>query len=80
MAVKVAGLTNDDFNNVFVTRWQFWLQGSDLDIDKSYLMGVDISSIGTYNHWSPLADYTSESLAKISDELPLPNGKKLVLP
>lgn len=28
MAVKVAGLTNDDSNNVFVTRWQFWLQGS----------------------------------------------------
>ena len=28
MATKVAGLTNDDSNNVFVTRWQFWLQGS----------------------------------------------------
>ena len=28
MATKVVGLTNDDSNNVFVTRWQFWLQGS----------------------------------------------------
>lgn len=28
MAAKVVGFTNDDFNNVFVTRWQFWLQGS----------------------------------------------------
>lgn len=28
MATKAAGLTNDDSNNVFVTRWQFWLQGS----------------------------------------------------
>lgn len=72
MAVKVAALTNDDDNNVFVTRWQFWLQGSDLDIDKSYIMGCDISSIGTYNHWSPLADYSTETLAKISDKLPLP--------
>lgn len=34
MAAKVVGFTNDDFNNVFVTRWQFWLQGSDLDIKK----------------------------------------------
>lgn len=43
-------------------------------------MGVDISSIGTYNHWSPLADYTSEARTKISDELPLPNQKVLVRP
>ena len=28
MATKAVGLTNDDSNNVFVTRWQFWLQGS----------------------------------------------------
>ena len=80
MATKVVGLTNDDSNNVFVTRWQFWLQGSDLDIDKTYLMGADISSIGTYNHWSPLADYTSPELAKLSDELPLPNGKAILAP
>lgn len=80
MATKVVGLTNDDSNNVFVTRWQFWLQGSDLDIDKTYLMGADISPIGTYNHWSPLADYTSPELAKLSDELPLPNGKIILAP
>jgi hypothetical protein len=30
-------------------------------------MGADISSIGAYNHWSPLADYTSPELAKLSD-------------
>ena len=52
----------------------------DLDIDKTYLMGVDISSIGTFNHWSPLADYTTRSLADISDQLPVPNGFELVLP
>ena len=78
MAAKVVGLTNDEKNNVFVNRWQFWLQGSDLDIDKSYLMGVNLSSTGFYNHWSPIADYTSEEAAKISDELPLPTGKMLV--
>jgi hypothetical protein len=52
----------------------------DLDIDKTYLMGADISPIGTYNHWSPLADYTSPELAKLSDELPLPNGKIILAP
>lgn len=78
MGTKVVALTNDDANNIFVTRWQFWLQGSDLDIDKSYLMGVDISSTGRYNHWSPLADYSSETLSNLSDKLPIPNGKTLV--
>ena len=43
-------------------------------------MGADISPIGTYNHWSPLADYTSPELAKLSDELPLPNGKVILAP
>ena len=43
-------------------------------------MGVDVSSIGTYNHWSPLADFTSSTLAKISDELPVPNGMIVTRP
>lgn len=73
MAMHVAALTNDESNNVFVSRWQFWLQGSDLDIDKSYMMGVNVSKIGIYDHWSPLADYRSASLARISDELPIPS-------
>jgi len=41
-------------------------------------MGVDISSIGTYNHWSPIADYTTTTLAKLSDQLPVPTGRTLV--
>lgn len=43
-------------------------------------MGVDVSSIGVFNHWSPLADYTTRTLANISDQLPVPNGFELVLP
>lgn len=75
MAAKVVAFTNDELNNVFVNRWQFWLQGSDLDIDKTYIMGADISDQGTYNHWSPLADFTTEERSKISMELPIPNHK-----
>jgi len=37
------------------------------------MMGVDVNRIGTYNHWSPLADYTTSELTKISDSLPLPS-------
>lgn len=77
MAAKVVHLTNDDYNNVFVNRWQFWLQGSDLDIDKSYIMGAEISSSGHYKHWSPLADFTTRQLAEISDTLPVPTQRVL---
>lgn len=34
MATKIAELTDDTENAIFVTRWQFWLQGSDLDIKR----------------------------------------------
>ena len=80
MAVKVAGLTDDKSNNIFVSRWQFWLQGSDLDIDKSYIMGADVSRFGKYNHWSPIANYTTRKLTEISDKLPIPNQTYIVSP
>lgn len=80
MAVKVVGLTNDPSNNVFVNRWQFWLQGSDLDIDKTYIMGADISKIGKYNHWSPLARFTTTTMAQLSDNIPVPNKRYVTFP
>lgn len=33
MAMKVVGFTESEVNDVFVTRWQLWLQGSDMDIN-----------------------------------------------
>lgn len=78
MIMRTVALTDDPVNNVYVSRWQLWLQGSDLDIDKSYMMGVDINSIGEYNHWSPLADYRTSERADISDTLPKPSGKEVV--
>lgn len=49
-------------------------------MDKSYLMGVDISPIGIYSHWSPLADYSTAQLAAISDTLPVPSNFVLAFP
>lgn len=66
-------------NDIFINRWQMWLQGSDLDIDKTYGMGSSIKKNGMYDHWSPLAQYTSKELADLSDKLPAPTGKKLML-
>lgn len=79
MDMQVAAYNPEAANEVFVSRWQLWLQGSDLDIDKSYMMGHSFGKTGLFHHWSPISDYTSEIRRKISDELPVPNGLKIVL-
>jgi len=38
------------------------------------MMGYDVNSAGFVQHWSSIANYRSEELAQISDELPIPNG------
>lgn len=42
------------------------------------MLGVSLNKQGIYQHWSPLADYTSEEAVEISDRLPLPTGIELV--
>lgn len=49
-----------------------------MDIDKSYMLGVSLNKQGIYQHWSPLADYTSQAAMEISDRLPLPTNIELV--
>lgn len=80
MAQSIQGYASDNANDVFVTRWQFWLQGSDLDIDKLYLLGCVFDKNGQFVHWSPLAIKNSLAALKASFELPIPNGCSLVNP
>lgn len=77
--VEIVSFNTFGRNDIFINRWQMWLQGSDLDIDKTYGMGSSIKKNGMYDHWSPLAQYTSKELADLSDKLPAPTGKKLML-
>jgi hypothetical protein len=77
--VEIVSFNTFGRNDIFINRWQMWLQGSDLDIDKTYGMGSSIKKNGMYDHWSPLAQYTSQELADLSDKLPAPTGKKLML-
>lgn len=79
MNMQVVAFNPQGSNDIFVSRWQMWLQGSDLDIDKAYMMGHSFAPSGMFKHWSPLADYSSEQKRKISDELPVPNGIKLLI-
>ena len=53
-ALKVVGYTNDTTGKVYVPKVQTWLQGSDYDIDKLYMLSFSINSDGTLPSFSRL--------------------------
>lgn len=59
-------------NSVYVSRWQTFIQGSDFDIDKLYMMMFSIQN-GLFKGWSPYFDLSTSSTTKDSLELPIPN-------
>lgn len=79
MQMRCVGYTQNKKNVCYVTPWQTYLQGSDYDIDKSYIMGSEINHNGIYIGWSPLFDYSSLETLKTSELLPFPTGKTLEL-
>jgi hypothetical protein len=59
-------------NIVYVSHWQAWLQGSDYDIDKAYIMGQEFGDDGRLVKWSNLFDYSSPEMLRTSLWLPTP--------
>lgn len=77
MKMRVVGFTNSGDNIAYVTHWQAWLQGSDYDIDKSYMLGNEFDDNGLYQGWSPLFNY---SYLEASKKLPFPSGIQIGMP
>jgi hypothetical protein len=73
MPMKCIGWTNDDNNTAYVSHIQTFLQGSDYDIDKAYIMGQSFKD-SIYVGWSSLFDYSSEATLMASKKLPLPRN------
>lgn len=76
MQMHCVGFTGTATNQCFVSHWQTWLQGSDYDIDKAYIMGLSFDGNGRYVGWSNLFDYSSEEAIKVSEGLPMPKKIK----
>ena len=72
MMMKNVGFTGTETGQCFVTAWQTWLQGSDYDIDKAYVMGLCFDTNGKYIGWSNLFDYSNEKTLAASEYLPIP--------
>lgn len=74
--MKVVAFSESEKNIAYVSHWQIWLQGSDFDIDKVYLMGSEFSDNGKYIGWSPYFNLYSDEVRKASELLPMPSGKE----
>lgn len=74
MPMKCVGWTGDSGNTAYVSYIQTFLQGSDYDIDKAYIMGQSFDDDGKYVGWSNLFDYSSEAALQMSKKLPIPRG------
>lgn len=79
MPMTCIGWTADTSNTAYVSYIQTYLQGSDYDIDKAYVMGQSFSDDALYIGWSPLFNYSSEQMVDASKTLPLPRGNKLIV-
>lgn len=76
MSMKAVAYNEGTSANIYVSHWQLWLQGSDLDIDKAYTLGHEINPNGLYFGWSPLFSFENESAITDRESLPLPTGKQ----
>jgi hypothetical protein len=68
MSMDTVGYIKGSSNDVYVSHWQLWLQGSDYDIDKLYMMMYGFRN-GLFQGWSP---YFRISKFETSKKLPLP--------
>lgn len=78
MQMKVVGYIPVAGNECMVSHFQTWLQGSDYDIDKAYILGYQFNDNGEFESWSPLFDLSSKDSTFASLELPTPEGTKLI--
>ena len=71
MAMKIVGFTDKDVNRAYVPIKKNYLDGSDFDIDKIYMMGFSVNKNGKFQTWS---DYFDFDHFEKSLEMPFPDG------
>lgn len=71
-SAKVVMFANIGTNECWLPRVVTWLEGSDYDIDKWYLLGLGLTSNGTI---ATLSDISDDIGIVNSFKLPVPNGK-----
>lgn len=77
MPMRVVAWENPNINTAYVSVMQFFLQGSDLDIDAVSLLTYSFNKNGEFYKWSPDFNFNDKSLLDLSLSLPFPSGEKL---
>lgn len=77
MPMKVVAFDNPNINTAYVSVMQFFLQGSDLDIDAVSLLTHSFSKNGEFHDWSPDFDMSNIEMLNLSMNLPFPSGQEL---
>lgn len=77
MQMEAIAYSGNSRNIVYVSHWQAWLQGSDYDIDKAYIMGQEFGDDGRLIKWSNLFDYSSPQTLKASLWVPTPRNVRI---
>lgn len=77
MTMKQIAWTTNSKNMAYVSHFQTYLQGSDYDIDKAYVMGQSYDDNSIYIGWSNLFDYSTVGTLQASKTLPIPKKIKI---
>jgi hypothetical protein len=72
MPMRVVAFTDSKLNDVYVAKANTWLEGSDFDIDKLYILGFSLDSGGRFQTTSNLQQYLTP---KEVVRLPQPDGR-----
>lgn len=76
MEMKSVGYFDTDSNDAYVSVWQIFLQGSDFDIDKAYIIGYGFDKHAHYESTSDAFNYNSKSQLDAIEQLPMPSNIK----
>ena len=77
MPMKVVAFDNPNINTAYVSVMQFFLQGSDLDIDAVSLLTFSFSPSGEFYAWSPDFNLQDTDMLNLSLNIPFPTGYDL---
>ncbi len=77
MEMKNIGYHRGKFNDVYVSAWQIFIQGSDFDGDKGWFMGHQINKSGFIDMPNDVFDYADINDLNIIESMRLPSGNHI---
>lgn len=79
MPMKNVAYFKTESNDAYVSIWQIFLQGSDFDVDKAYIMGYGFGNGAQMDISTNLFDYSTKEELDAIERLPIPTGETIKL-